>query len=293
MSNITKIGVLGSCVTRDNFNSTFNPNYKSQYDCIVHQNQASLISLMSEPIPYNPQDTTLSRPYDTWQIKTEFTKEFLTNLVDRKPEYLILDFFGDVYYGCIQVGENQYLTNNRNKLWKTDYYKAIKTQVKQFDLESDKESYMTLWRESVDKLFVFLKQNLPNCKIVININDFMDTLITKDNQTIRLSQTGNYRAIDVELINNLVREMESYISSKYEVITLDMTKGDYRLVDNHPWGRFFLHFNKEFYYDFLKKLHVITGKNEISLNSNESIIKEINEIHKKLDRVLELVNSNR
>lgn len=42
------VAILGSCISRDNFNSLFNPQYKSYFECILFQHQTSMISLMSE-----------------------------------------------------------------------------------------------------------------------------------------------------------------------------------------------------------------------------------------------------
>lgn len=43
-----KIATIGSCITRDNFNTKINPNYKKFFNVIAHQNQTTMLSLMSE-----------------------------------------------------------------------------------------------------------------------------------------------------------------------------------------------------------------------------------------------------
>lgn len=47
-----KIATIGSCVTRDNFNSNINPYYKKFFNVVAHQNQTSIPSLMSEKVHY-------------------------------------------------------------------------------------------------------------------------------------------------------------------------------------------------------------------------------------------------
>ncbi len=59
------VAVMGSCVTRDNFNSTFNPGYKKWFQVVLSANQTSLISLMSPPIDAEWQPLRKMSDYDS------------------------------------------------------------------------------------------------------------------------------------------------------------------------------------------------------------------------------------
>ena len=50
MNRPVRVAVMGSCTTRDNFNSRFNPDYKQMWDCVLLQNQSSLLSIMAPPL---------------------------------------------------------------------------------------------------------------------------------------------------------------------------------------------------------------------------------------------------
>ena len=56
-----KIATIGSCITRDNLNSKFNPYYKLFFDVIAHQNQTTIPSLMSDKIELKVDDEVLNK----------------------------------------------------------------------------------------------------------------------------------------------------------------------------------------------------------------------------------------
>ena len=82
MKKIT-VAVLGSCVTRDVFNTRFNKDYKKYYDCILTQNQSSIISIMSDVLEVDDSKLDNLNEYDTWNVKTEFTKSVLRYLTKK------------------------------------------------------------------------------------------------------------------------------------------------------------------------------------------------------------------
>ncbi|NGY75602.1 hypothetical protein F6Y02_02125 [Bacillus megaterium] len=71
---------MGSCVTRDNFNNKFNPEYKKSYECVSLQNQSSIISLMADPLMFPQDKIDHLNDWDTWNVKTDFQKQFLEDL---------------------------------------------------------------------------------------------------------------------------------------------------------------------------------------------------------------------
>lgn len=47
-----KIGIIGSCITRDVFNSRHVKNWKDYFEVAAYQSQVTFPSLVSEPINY-------------------------------------------------------------------------------------------------------------------------------------------------------------------------------------------------------------------------------------------------
>ncbi|WP_242144837.1 MULTISPECIES: hypothetical protein [unclassified Bacillus cereus group] len=74
MDKPVTISVLGPCVTRDNFNSKFNYDYKRYYNCISLQKQTSIISLMAEPTPFSADKLSNLNEWDTKEVKADFEK---------------------------------------------------------------------------------------------------------------------------------------------------------------------------------------------------------------------------
>ncbi|WP_285005155.1 DUF6270 domain-containing protein, partial [Lactococcus formosensis] len=105
-----KLAIFGSCISRDNFNTRFNKNYKEFFEVGVFRNQTSILSIMSEKV--NITDNGLKKDSEKQALNIEAKKDFFSKIHEEQPEYLILDFFADTYYGCIELEEDVFFTNN-------------------------------------------------------------------------------------------------------------------------------------------------------------------------------------
>lgn len=249
-----KIAVIGSCVSRDSFNSLFIKNYKDFYECVFHQNQMSMISLVSQPIPFESSqiDGPLT-PHDKRQFETELNKSAYAHLLVNQPDYLILDFYADVLMGVRELA-NSYITNKRWKFVQTTLYKELK-EGNELSIDKNPENYFKLWKESVDSFFKFMNEKLPNCKIVVNQARFTD--IYRDAKTNKFEKINDkINPIDVEFYNKWWAKFDEYVIQHHLVKTITY-KNKYFAVDDHPWGLFHLHFQKEFYEDFTHQLLAI------------------------------------
>ena len=252
-----KIAVLGSCVTRDNFNSKFNPNYKEFFQCVVTQHQSSIITIMGDKIPVDTNLIDNLKPFDTWQILSEFNKEFFDNIKKEKPDYLILDFFGDVYFGVIKVGEKQHLTYVYNKLPKTTFYQRLSDkQKKPIRLDENKNEYMVLWKEAIECLFTFLRHEIPTCKVLLHQARFTKYYLTKDGEIKQLTLRK-----DAEVLNRLWNKLDEYVIENYPVTPI-YVPGHYLSYEEHPWGAFGVHFTMNYYHNFLQELIRIVRKTQ-------------------------------
>ncbi|MBU8752341.1 DUF6270 domain-containing protein [Priestia megaterium] len=261
-----KVAILGSCVTRDNFNSKFNANYKEVYECVLLQNQSALVSIMGKEIPFPSEQIDQLNDWDTWNVKTDFEKTFLKDLQQEQPDFLIIDLFGDVFFGCIAIGDS-FVTNNYWKLGKTSYFKNLE-KPKAFTLQKNFEGYMDIWRKSVDKLFLFLKTNLPHCKVIINQARFTDRYYDKEHNIQTIASP-----LDVEKGNNYWDQLDQYILDHFDVATINLTDRQFLSVENHPWGPFHVHFEMDYYQEFLQKLHeIVLGE---YFHHNQTVFKNV------------------
>lgn len=275
----TKIATVGSCVTRDNFNTKFNPNYKMFFDLVLHQHQVALPSLMSKNIPYIADSTVDKLPdFGKWHLKTECNKEFLELIKEKNPEYLIMDLDGDVHFGVSQIDENNYFTNNP----KFSDISFLNKYENKFLLKDDPDKYFELWQPKVDVFFDFLQREVPNCKVILVKARFTDTLKGGESLT-ELRKEKNLKTLDVPYMNKLWDRLDDYIIRKFDVEVIDMTQKDYYLNRNHPWGAFYLHYTNEFYNDFLNKLqHIVMCDNQKKL---DNVMKINNDLEDRLKKV--------
>lgn len=252
MSKI-KIGVIGSCVSRDGFNSQFVKDYKQFYKCVLAQNHMSMISLMANPVSFKPGklqgDIT---DFNKQILMTELTKGVWDALKIQCPDYLILDFYADVYFG-VREAEDSYITNKTWLFKKTPFYSTLDLK-RTLNLDQNYEAYMKLWKQSVDTFMEKIKKEFPTIKIIVNKVHFTDTYISKEtNELKRITDTGIFKYIDVEEINRQLDDFYRYFEENYDVYYINYDK-EYHSDENHIWDLFYVHYTKDFYQDFTTKL---------------------------------------
>jgi hypothetical protein len=253
------IAVLGSCVTRDNFNTRFNPGYKAWYRTVLMQNQSSLISVMSEPTPITPEEIGEGTDYDKWNVRTDLSKEFLDELGRLAPDYLILDFFGDVHFGVLQLPNGSYVTNNRWKLWPTPFYKALKEAgpLRTLRIDRDTETYLPLWRDAFDRLVRHVKAVAPDTTVIVHKGRNTPWLTLPDSAPVSLQENRRLSPIDLPRLNELWSVLNDYAVSSTGYASIDLWQREYPSFDAHPWGPYYVHYAMDYYADFLSALNTI------------------------------------
>ena len=250
---ITKIATVGSCVTRDNFNKQFNPNYKDFFKLVLHQHQISIPSLMSNKISFL-EDESIAHfgNFNKRHLKSECDKSFFSVIKEEQPEYLLLDVDADVNFGVIEMGNGEYFTNNP-KFSGVSFLKKYTNRMKMID---NPEAYFNMWKPNVDKFFSFLKKEVPKCKIILVKTKFIDEF--RDGKSLtEYRKSKNIKMLNVDRLNSLWDRLNDYIIDNFNVKVLDMTQKKYYLDFNHPWGAYYLHYEKNYYNDFINKLQQI------------------------------------
>lgn len=254
------VAVLGSCITRDNFNSRLNPEYRRFYHCPVHSNQASIISLMSPPVDVDWSPTRQMSDYDRWNVGNELTRGFLDEVRKEQPDYLVLDFFGDVHFGCVRLEDGRYVTDNRWKIHHTDWYQREReagrlTPVKYAD---DPDAYFAIWCEAFDRFAAFCREELPDTRLVIHRGHNTNLLRMPDRPfPVALNEHGKVAPLDVEASNATWRRLDDYAISSSGAEVIDLLDREYPTFAEHPWGAFYVHYALDYYHRFLAELHKI------------------------------------
>lgn len=254
------VAVLGSCITRDNFNRRFNPTYRDFYRCELTQNQASLISLMSDGFNLPEDQYGDLNEHEQWTVRTDLDKEVLPKLAELQPDYLILDFFADVHFGILTLPDGRLITNNRWKLPRTDFYRDLKArgEVRPLRFTDDRERYLELWQEALERFATFVAENLPDTTVIVHRGHFTDRLKLPDQPTpVSLPDHRKRRRVDVERANRFWRELDRRAAATFDAEVIDLTDRTYTTFDDHPWGPFYVHYTMDYYHRFLIDLHRI------------------------------------
>lgn len=237
-----QIAIIGSCATRDAFRSDMNPGYKDMFSCCFMQSKISLISLAST---YQLDLSGIDVLAD-WEQKTytrEMNKNVMVELIDSKPDYIIIDLFADAYFGINEFGEGNYVTYNS---WlPTSLLEKMKTG-KHITVESDKEKYCSLLRYGISLFITTIREKLPHTKLLFNN-------IRSANEYINIPE-GYYLTYDFSNIYNnfivVTEVMKEFNLPEINVFNKYDVKGDF----NHIWGFGVVHFEKKYYKEFYTEL---------------------------------------
>ncbi|GAB7006132.1 hypothetical protein JCM18899A_36050 [Nocardioides sp. AN3] len=250
------VAVLGSCITRDNFNSRFNPSYKDRFVCPLHQNQSSIIALMSPPVDdeWEPLDPAMN-DYDQWNVRTELDRSFLDEVVLLDPDLLILDFFGDIHFGVVRLPDGRYVTDNRWKVRRTTWYRDREAsgELERFTIYADTEAYVALWQRSFDALMRHLRSHLPQTTIVLHRGRNTGTLVMPDGERIGLRGNRRMHPLPVKRSNALWARLDDYAARQVDFV-IDLRGLRAPTYDDHAWGPFYVHYLPEYYHRFLEDL---------------------------------------
>lgn len=260
------VSVFGSCVTRDNFNSRFNPGYRDYFEVKLSANQGSMIALMSPPIEEEFEVLRKMSDYDRWNVASDLTREFLAELVEVQPAYLILDFFGDVHFGVARLPDGRYLTDNRWKTHDTDLYVRHRdagelTPIKHTD---DAEAYFALWTEALDRFAGFVAETCPDTRVIVHCGyNTGRTQVPDQSRPIPLHKLGQVGRIDVRGLNAFWARLDDYAINAHGWDSIDLRDLQAPSYAEHPWGAFYVHYTPDYYHRFLAELHKIALRRSV------------------------------
>lgn len=240
-----KIAVIGSCVTRDVFNSKFCPNYKLFFECGASLIQGSIISFVSDRFLVPDEELSGLKSSSAKDIRSEMTREVNSYISDSKPEYAIFDFFGDVRFGAAQLDTAAFVTRNEWKLCTTNYYQQH--VLKEFLPKS--EEYFEMWAEAVDEAVRFIRRVSPNTKLVLHDVEFVTDYSTNDGDIKTFGNSASLREL-----NTWWRKLNSYFAENYADEVICVRTKETRSFEAHPWGAYGVHYELDYHAEFLSEL---------------------------------------
>lgn len=253
------VAVCGSCTSRDNFSSRFNPDYGRWFSVVADVFQTSMISLMSEPleapVPAGSQET-----YQERITREDVTRAFLPTLAAARPDYLVLDFFADIHFGVTRLADGRYLTNNRWMLWPTDYHARLKEteELPATRIFADPDAYLELWTEAMGRFAAFVAEHCPETKVIVHRGLNTDEVVLDgQRRPVRVREARKAVALNVPRANALWARLDDHAIDTFGWTSLDLREEGYTSYAGHPWKPFYVHYTPDYYHRFLAEMLVL------------------------------------
>ena len=111
---VIKIGIIGSCATRDIFRSVYNSDYFENFEIVFDIERVSIISLTQPPVNYCLNDIKIfpenrSNEVRTKRLEDDLSKNFFQN-IKKGIDILLIDLYFEIKFG-IMIYDNNILTS--------------------------------------------------------------------------------------------------------------------------------------------------------------------------------------
>lgn len=250
------VAVCGSCTSRDNFSSRFNPDYGRWFRVSAEVFQTSIISLMSPAL----EPGTPAGDEETYQeriTREDVSRSFLTRLAEAQPDYLVLDFFADIHFGAVRLADGRYLTNNRWMLWPTEYYARLKESEELTPLRifADPDAYLEVWTEAMDRFAAFVAEHCPRTRVIVHRGLNVDEVVVPGTRrTVKVREFRKTAPLNVPRANRLWARLDDYAIDTFGWDSIDLRDEGYTSYAEHPWKAFYVHYTGDYNHRFLAEL---------------------------------------
>ncbi|HCJ4335509.1 TPA: teichoic acid biosynthesis protein [Listeria innocua] len=252
--DITKIAVMGTCFSRNAFNSSpfFNPDYKAFFECSFTQFHSSIISVMTEPAEsFNLDKYNDMKPGEKTIVEEDWKKDFFVNLKESNSDYFLIDLYPDVIRPVIWLNNKTAITLSYiiedSQLLNDLPYERILDHI-------DNEAYFNEWKGYADQFIAKLTETFPADRVILNLGGFTTSYYDENGKVVVYKNK-----MAIEKNNYFWDRINNYFLSKLpEAKVIDFSKKSYIGDFNYPFGHLFSHFESAYYKDFLKELIYIT-----------------------------------
>ncbi|MBT2757237.1 hypothetical protein J7E71_15015 [Mesobacillus foraminis] len=183
-SSHMKVGVLGSCYSRSHFNSVSNFYNNKDYKMIFKVGYShfwpSVISMVSEPVPFDKRMLEDASERKAAEIKNELNKSIIPDLKEAAVDYLLIDFYVDAIHG-VRMYENGAAIGVNPSVRSTGFYRneVLKT-TRQIDSRSP--DFFSIWMKACDEFIARIQQFLPQERMVLNTGGLIDRYYDKNRE---------------------------------------------------------------------------------------------------------------
>ncbi|EAE8641613.1 teichoic acid biosynthesis protein, partial [Listeria monocytogenes] len=262
-ANPIKIAVMGSCFSRNAFNSKpfFNPDYKRFFEVTFTQSHTSLFSVLSKPYTgINIDDYGNMTDNERRTLQADFDKGFFEKLENSNSDYLLLDLYADVLRGPIWLESGEILSLS---------YISEQTgilndlPIKRLLDHSNNDAFFQEWTSYADKFIEKLLTVMPAERIILNKGGFTTKYYDKN------GAVQEYKIkMRIERNNYFWDRLNNYFLSKVPTAqVIDFTKKPYIGDYYYPFGHSFSHYESGYYKDFMREMIYITEREKRKLDN--------------------------
>lgn len=241
-----KVALVGSCVTRDNFNSGISPRWKEYWELGDVFYQSSIISLMSQPVNFTEEAFQDLDVHSRRTTEEDFSKKFIDGIMFQPPGYLIVDLYADARFGVISTGSS-WVTHNEWKLTRSAAYDPVRLN-RVLSTRSYPGEFYQLFKEKCHQLKCLLGNECPDTIVCLNVTRNVDMHRGLN------AAGGKFSKDTIAEVNSAWEQLEEIFIDVLDptvVYTLDDdVKGD----SKHVWGSGPVHYEAEYYQRFHGKL---------------------------------------
>jgi hypothetical protein len=261
-----RLSILGSCFSRAAFNSSnpfFNKDYKYYFNLDYSHFWISLISAVSDKIPFVESKFSDVPPKVIDNVKKEYEKTTFEDLKKVHSDYVVLDFFVDAVHGVRRVGDDKFLGQNGD-MHNSYYYKNhILKETSQFDFRHP--DFWDTWTRSCDEFIDRLGKVINLNKIILNLGGLSDLYYNENREISSFSKDKKFTVTEVNFINHTWEKMNNYFLSKVPAArVIDLSEYNYLASLDYPYGGSGPHhYERNYYKTFLGELSKIVLKDKL------------------------------
>lgn len=254
MNSKPRIDIIGSCVSRDVFNSRFNDVYKEHVEIDETVYQTALPSIVERTAIPDINDTDNPKTIFKKTLDEEFSGNSIDRVIASRPDFIVMDFFADVHFGVTRK-MGRYVTRNHMAFQTLDdagvFYDDRGSNSPE-RMRFDNDEYKTIAIKSLCSLRDQLRSELPRVEFVVNSARFSSTYTNNDEEIVLFHnhdriqwKNDNWAALDKIAIDKLDAQQ---ISHDEESLTA---------APSHPWGLHPVHYIQPYYDSLWRSIRTI------------------------------------
>lgn len=254
MINKPKLDIIGSCVSRDVFNSRFNNVYKEHVEIgeTVYQTALPSIVEYAKLAAINGTDNPKSIFKKT--LDEEFSGTSIDRIIESRPDFIIMDFFADIHFGVTRK-MGRYVTRNHMAFQTLNdvgvFYDDRESNFPK-RMRFDDDAYKSIAIKSLCSLRDKLRDELPKVEFVVNSARFSPAYTNSDGEIVQFS---NYDRIQWK--NSNWATLDEIAIDKLDAQQISHSENSLVAAASHPWGLHPVHYVKTYYDDLWRNIYKI------------------------------------